>query len=159
MKNLFRKGILSDPFCPFCLVNSESAFHALWSWPASVAVWQEGGHKLQKMVYVECDGLQLIKFLKEILDNEGFMEASIVMHLLWLHRNEYVFKGRFQPPSQVILSMKKTIAEYEEIPQEDSIGPEEMANIPLHWRAPRAGWFKANWDAALHSTLRKTGIG
>jgi hypothetical protein len=81
------------------------------------------------------------------------------MRLLWLRRNEYVFKGRFQPPSQVILSMKKTVAEYEEIPQEDSIGPEEVANIPLHWQAPRAGWFKANWDATLHSTLRKTGIG
>jgi hypothetical protein len=37
------------------------------------------------------------------------MEASIVMRLLWLRRNEYVFKGRFQPPSQVILSMKKTV--------------------------------------------------
>jgi hypothetical protein len=39
-ENLFRKGILFDPFCPFCLVNSESVFHALWSCLASVAVWQ-----------------------------------------------------------------------------------------------------------------------
>jgi ribonuclease HI len=57
------------------------------------------------------------------------------------------------------LKVKIMAAECEETPQEDPTGPEEMANIPSNWRAPRAGWLKANWDAALNNTSRKMGIG
>lgn len=52
-ENLFRKGIVEDPFCPFCLSSSESTFHALWSCQATTAVWQECGRKIQKMVLEE----------------------------------------------------------------------------------------------------------
>jgi hypothetical protein len=114
-ENLFRKGILTDPFCPFCLANTEPTFHALWSCPASIAVWQECGRRLQKLVIEECDGLHLIKALKDILDKKGFLEALIVLPLLWLRRNEYVFKGRFHPPSQLIMKVRNMVAECEEI--------------------------------------------
>jgi hypothetical protein len=89
-ENLFQKGILSYPFCPFCLVNTESTFHALWSCPAFVAVWQDCGRQLQKMVIEECDGLHLIKLLKERLDNGGFLEAIYVSLALALVAQERI---------------------------------------------------------------------
>jgi hypothetical protein len=140
-------------------VNLESTFHALWSYLASVAVWQECGRKLLKMVIEECDGFHLIKLQKERLDNEGFMEAMLVLRLLWLRRNKYIFKGRFQPPSQIIMTIRNMVAEYEKTPQEEPTGPEAVANIPLNWRAPRVGWLKASWDATFNNTSRKWVLG
>jgi ribonuclease HI len=48
--------------------------------------------------------------------------------------------------------------ECEETPQDDPTSPEEVSNIPSNWRAPRAGWLKANWVATLNNTSMKTGI-
>jgi hypothetical protein len=66
-ENLFRKGFVKDPYCPFCLTNTETAFHALWSCPASVAIWQDCGRRVQKMVLEECEGIQFIKSFEERL--------------------------------------------------------------------------------------------
>jgi hypothetical protein len=105
-ESLFCKGIVQDPFCPFCLTHVESAFHALWSCPASVAVWQECGCSLQKMALVDCDGMQLNNLLKERLDRDEFILAMLVMRSIWFRRNVYVFQGKFTPPCQVILKAK-----------------------------------------------------
>lgn len=62
------------------------------------------------MVLVECDWMQFIKLLKERLDRDEFIEAMLVMRSIWIRRNDYVFQGKFTPPSQVILKAKSLVA-------------------------------------------------
>jgi len=148
-----------DPFCPFCLTEVESAFHALWSCPASVAVWQERGRRLQNTVLVECEMMQLIQSLKVRTDRDAFTEAMLVLRTIWLQRNDFVFQGKFTSPGQVILKAQSLAAICTETKQEAL--PEKLAveKTSSRWRAPRDGWLKVNWDAALHIQTKKMGIG
>jgi hypothetical protein len=101
------------------------------------------------MVLEECDGLHLIKLLKERLDSDGFLEALLVLRTLWLRRNEHVFQGKFHPPSQIILKFKNMAAECAETPQEEPTGSAAVVNIPSNRRAPRVGWLKLDWTQLL----------
>jgi hypothetical protein len=54
---LYKKHILPDPICSLCQMCSEDAWHALWTCPASMAIWQECPRPLQKMALWEVMGL------------------------------------------------------------------------------------------------------
>jgi len=38
-ENLYRKKIVSDPWCPLCNCEPETSYHCLWGCPTAVAVW------------------------------------------------------------------------------------------------------------------------
>jgi hypothetical protein len=60
-ENLCRQKIKQDPLCPLCSSSTEDIWHALWSCPAAVAVWQDCPHRLQKLSLQESDGLRLFQ--------------------------------------------------------------------------------------------------
>ncbi|XP_062164873.1 uncharacterized protein LOC133871438 [Alnus glutinosa] len=45
-QNLFRRKVISAPFCPFCESETETTFHILWNCPSTTAVWQEAPGQL-----------------------------------------------------------------------------------------------------------------
>jgi len=159
-EKLFHKGIVHDSSFPFCLNQVETMFHALWSCPAAVAVWQDCCRRLQKMTLGEGDGLYIIKLLKERLDQEEFIEAVMVLRQqVWLRRNEFVFKGNFIPPGQIISRAQDMIKGFSEASQGDVLMPVAVVSNPPKWRLPVDGWLKANWDAALNKTSRNMSVG
>jgi hypothetical protein len=60
------------------------------------------------MVLEEGDGLHLIKSIQARLDREELLEVFLVMHEVWLTRNNYVFQGSFIPPEQLVLKANST---------------------------------------------------
>jgi hypothetical protein len=113
-----------------------------------MAVWQDCGRRMQKMLLEEYDGIHLIKFLKDKLDRDDFLEALLVLRSLWLRRNEYVFQGIFTSPSQVIMKARALAAVCANSNQDEHI--DSMAE---------GGRLKLNRDAALNSRSKKMGIG
>jgi hypothetical protein len=45
-ENLFRKNIAQVPLCPFCQADIETTGHILWSYPSSMAAWQECSRRI-----------------------------------------------------------------------------------------------------------------
>jgi ribonuclease HI len=103
--------------------------------------------------------MQLIQLLKVRLDRDEFIEAMLVLRSIWLRRNNYVFQGKFTPPSQVILKAKSLAAICAETQQEALPEKSAVEKTPSRWRAPGDGWLKVNWDATLQSQTKKMGIG
>jgi hypothetical protein len=54
------KKITTNPLCQICLKEPETLYHILWQCPSSMAVWQEGSRKLQKLAIEEVDGVGLL---------------------------------------------------------------------------------------------------
>jgi hypothetical protein len=58
--NLFRRQVVSNPLCPVCSAETETTFHILWSFPSSIAVWQEGSRRVQKLSIMASDRMGLL---------------------------------------------------------------------------------------------------
>lgn len=89
-ENLYRKGIVDDPKCSLCQVDSESVCLAFWSCPSALVAWQEGSRRVQKLSILASDGLMLMQQILEKLDEGDAIEAIIVARLLWLRHNMYL---------------------------------------------------------------------
>jgi len=157
-EKLFHKGITQDPFCPFCLEHIETASHLLWSCPSSEAVWQECSRRIQKLAFEDSEGMGLIKNLQEKLVGEELLEAFMVLRLIWMRRNSYVFQGVFTPPHQIIFMAKEQLAVFSETTFRGTEGV--AATVPSLdiWHSPPGGWVKLNWDAALNKHTKLMGI-
>lgn len=97
-ENLFIKNIVSDPFCPLCQMEEESAGHISWSCPSVMGVWQECSHRVQKLSIMEKDGYRLVQHLMEKLEEPEVLEVLTVMRMIWLRRNSFVFDRVFTSP-------------------------------------------------------------
>jgi hypothetical protein len=95
--NLFYKKVVPEPGCPICLQDREDVFHILWKCISSMAVWQGCGKKIQKMTLGQVDGKGLIQYLLRKLDGEELLMALVVLRLIWLRRNAFVFDREFSP--------------------------------------------------------------
>jgi hypothetical protein len=72
------RHISEDPLCPICCQENESIVHILWKCPASVAVWQEGSRRIQKLYLNEGDGMDFFSQLKEKL-GEGDLTLALTV--------------------------------------------------------------------------------
>jgi hypothetical protein len=87
--------------CPLCSSSTEDTWHALWSCPAAVAVWQDCPRRLQKLSLQESDGLGLFLQLRDRLQDEELLLALTVAPHIWLRQNYVVFDRATSHPSQV----------------------------------------------------------
>jgi hypothetical protein len=157
--SLFKKGIVKDPYCPFCLEHMETIFHSLWSCPSSVAVWQESLRRIQKLALMDLEGRGLLIQLWKKLEAVEFDEALSTLRLIWLRRNAYVFDRGFSPPSQLISEARLDLLGYKEA--QDRLDKEKAPRSPLltRWTRPPRGWMKANWAASIDEGRKQMGLG
>lgn len=128
-ENLFRKHIVHDPLCPFCLVNTETTCHILWSCPSSVAVWQERSRRVQKISLVESEGVCFIKQLMAKLEVEEVEEALTVARLIWLRRNSFVFGREFTFPSKLVIIAKESVDNF--LQANHRLAPNDSVQVPI----------------------------
>ncbi|XP_062175976.1 uncharacterized protein LOC133881026 [Alnus glutinosa] len=110
--NLFNKKVVPVPTCPICAQDPEEAIHILWKCKSAMAVWQECGKKIQKMTVEQVDGKGLIQFLMGKLDGEELLLALVVLRLIWLRRNAFVFEKAFSPPERIVFDAHRMVREF-----------------------------------------------
>jgi hypothetical protein len=139
-----------------CLTCTKTAWHMVWSCPASIAVWQECSRRIQKLSLNENDGIGWFTHMKERSDVEELTEAVMVAWFLWLLRNSFVFGREVSYPFQVVQSAK--VAVYLVVSQEPlSVRLHEQS--PMQLERPEEGLLKMNWDAALSLSKKTMGVG
>jgi hypothetical protein len=156
---LFKKRVVPDPGCPFCLQEREDVVHSLWMCKSSMAVWQDCGKKIQKLAIGQVDGKGLLQFLIRKLDGEDLMMAMVLLRLIWLRRNAFVFDREFTPPGSLVLEAQRVVREFTSAffsLDELQVAPPGQ---PLSWIPPPFGTIKINWAAFLNPAEKRTGIG
>jgi len=136
---LHSKGILTDPSCPLCNYASESIFHVVWSYQATVAVWQKASRKLQKMVLEDSDGAGFLEQLIEKLEGEEPVEALLVVRSIWLRRNAVIFNNTFTPPVTVSMQAKSVLIDFLQVQNGGVQQTAQPALPPPQWQKPPPG--------------------
>lgn len=102
LKNLSLRGIVEKPLCPICLREDESTFHMAWSCPAVQDLWGQCSRFLQKRSFPPMSFKELWFLLCNSADMEILEEFAMVSRLIWLRRNNYIFKKEFCHTNHVI---------------------------------------------------------
>jgi hypothetical protein len=100
--NLHRKKIISDPLCPLCGRESETAGHVLWTCVVAQDVWAECLKSIHKCVASTETFVNILEVLRSRLAEEQLKLVVVIARLLWLRRNRWVFKGVLQTPAALL---------------------------------------------------------
>jgi hypothetical protein len=157
--NLFIKKVVPEPGCPICAQDTEDALHILWKCNSSMAVWQGCGKKIQKMTLGQVDGKGLIQYLLRKLDGEELLLALVVLRLIWLRRNAFVFEREFSPPERLVFDAQRMVREYTSAVSHSDRLLAPPPGQPVSWLAPPPGSVKINWAASVNHAVKRTGIG
>jgi hypothetical protein len=87
--------------CPLYSTCIETSWHALWSCPAAVAVWQNCPRQIQKLSLSKSDGAGLFQQLRDRLEDEDLLLALTMVRLVWLRWNTFVLEGELNHPMYV----------------------------------------------------------
>jgi hypothetical protein len=157
--SLFGKKVIQSPICQYCLREEETLVHILWNCPSSIAVWQECPRSIQKLAMEPTDGRSMVEGWLQKLNGDDFKFAIAVARQIWLRRNVFIFEHLFMPPMQVILAVKSSLEDYEEVVATLEISRENSCSGRVRWEKPPLGVLKLNWDAALHTETQTMGVG
>lgn len=147
---IFQKKIVPNPFCPLCLKEPKTLSHILWQCPSSTAIWQECSRKIQKLAIEEIDGAGFLQFLWTKLQGTELQEAPFVTRLLWMRRNNFVFRGEFSSPFQVASRARKDTEEFHHSIKYTARQPRAITRSTTCWEKPQSGYTKINWDTACN---------
>jgi hypothetical protein len=157
--NLFKKKIVSEPCCPICAQEPEDAIHILWKCKSSMAVWQSCGKKIQKLTIDQDDGKGLIHYLMGKLEGEDLTLALVLLRLIWLRRNAFVFERVFSPPERIVFDAHRMVREFSSA----AFHVDRLSVPPLgqnvSWLPPPPGSVKINWAVFVNRDVKRTGIG
>lgn len=158
--NLLKRKVSSDPFCPICETNEETVYHILWSCPSAMDVWGASDRTFQKTKVKGLDFFQVAEMFFEKCREVALLFFMRMARKIWLRRNEYVFNGRFTHPDVLIREVRSSMEMFANLNGEAQ-GEQQRSSTTVQekWIAPKVGWHKANWDAALDSSKGHLGIG
>jgi hypothetical protein len=112
---LFRRHVTDNPFCPICSREPESLFNILWQCSSSMAVWQEGCRRVQKLSLEETDGRGFLLQLRARLNGEELLETLTLARLIWLRRNSFIFNRSFSDPGSIISHARDIMSTFTEV--------------------------------------------
>jgi ribonuclease HI len=158
-KNLNRRKIVDDFFCPICERDIESGFHALWSCPAAMDVWSLGVVKFQKCSFQGPKFLQVVEGVFRKCSQEEIQKFVGVARRIWLRRNEVVHGGCFTHLTMIIQATTRAIADFNTAHGKNDEQVVDALQSTVRWAAPMTGWVKANWDASLDGLNGWNGFG
>jgi hypothetical protein len=85
-------------------------------------------------------------------------EALFVTWLLWMHRNNLVFRGEFSFPFQVASRARQEVEEFHHSFECIARKQRALPRTTIIWEKPQHGYTKINWDAACNQSLKRMGI-
>jgi ribonuclease HI len=159
--NLFKRGIVQDDGCPFCLQVTESVGHILWECPSSCDVW--GSCRQRSIQKAQVHGVCFQEIFEGIISRCCLADVCFVAVLskkLWTRRNTVVHGGTFAHPNQLIQEAENLLATFggvQSVRDRLTHGVEEDG--PVKWNAPPFGRYKINWDVAIDTIHKCLGVG
>jgi ribonuclease HI len=158
--NLYRKGIISDPLCPICGLESETVGHILWSCPSASDVWAICMPTIQKCSLTEDTFANILEMMRCRLEDNQMQHWTVIARLLWLRRNKFIFENGFQTPMELSRIAQVQVESFNEAEK----GRRGHRSCPISvgvqiWNKPPLGVVKLNWDAAVNVKEQKMGLG
>jgi ribonuclease HI len=160
--NLFRRKVVDDPNCPICGREMETIYHTLWQCPSAQDIWSGSCSKIQKSSFHNSDFLRVAEELWGKCDIEEFQLFVVTARRLWLRRNDVIYKNSFTHPDTIVLKAKIALEEFQKVQAKTEASQDnglEGRTVPGIWKAPRQGWYKVNWDAAVTKKSERIGLG
>jgi len=158
-ENLHRRKIVTDPLCPICGREVESAAHSLWNCDAARAVWSEASRAIQKCAINDSDFFRIFCELYERLEIEDLELAAMIAQRLWHRRNQWVFENKFMPPKCLLDGAEDSMKNFKEIQAFPSISGSRAPAPSVSWNPPNVDTVKINWDAAIDKRKNLMGVG
>ncbi|KAH9791666.1 reverse transcriptase-like protein [Citrus sinensis] len=147
-QNLWKKKILSSPWCQRCRRTRESTYHALVSCKVSQKVWKGG---------------DMFGFLQEMAGKRSKSDMELIVATcwaIWSERNLFIFENKKEDSQLSAAKADAVVYSYKKIqlPQlQTSI--EKKSNATSNWQSPPPGCFKVNVDASVVVEQRRVGLG
>lgn len=157
--NLFKRKVVSDPWCPICKLHEESVEHALWECMAAWDVWCLSSTKLQKQSVNQTSFKRFLLQMFEDLNDEALIELSVVAWKLWRRRNDWVFNQTFSRPQNLMKQANQKIEDLAVINFQVPANPLTSPSQTHQWLPPPPAVYKVNWDSGVDKVHCKMGVG
>jgi ribonuclease HI len=157
-ENLYKRKITNDPLCLVCFLEIETAGHALWSYSGARDMWTKMSAKTHKSTSEEDEFSYILMRLMNRLEGPDFNKLLCTARQIWIRRNKQVFEGEFTHPRVVAQAVVDQLEFHVKVNQGYERG-EQGRQIEDEWTAPRLGYVKINWDAALDHKKKLMGVG
>ena len=159
-ENLFKRKITDDPLCTVCLMEVETAGHALWSCTAARDVWVEMSTKTQKNISEENEFSYILLRLLDRLEESEFEKVACIAQEIWLRRNKLVFEGPFTHPKTVAIIAAEQLDFHLKVSLQNANGNRPQTSQEQDkWKAPCWGFVKINQDTTLDKQKKLMGVG
>jgi ribonuclease HI len=156
--NLHKRKVISDPLCPVCGLEEETALHILWQCPSAMDVWAGGDIIFQKSAFTGTEFRQVVEYMMEKCNPDAMRQFVGMARRIWLRRNEYIHGSMLSHPKLIVEQTNRAILEFHMAHERDTQLSHGVRH-PTCWTAPRMEWIKANWDAAVAKKMGHVGIG
>jgi hypothetical protein len=99
--NLCARKIITDPLCPQCGREPETAFHILWQCPSAGDVWGTAGRVFQKSCFIGPDFIRVVEGMIRKCNPEEFLQFVGIARRIWLRRNavRVLFTSKLHRPA------------------------------------------------------------
>ncbi|XP_042979938.1 uncharacterized protein LOC122310120 [Carya illinoinensis] len=133
--------------------------HAMWQCPAARDVWTGSIRVVQKWSSAEDNFLVLWEKFMDKLSEKELELVAVLMRLLWLRRNSFIFEKKFKDPNSVVCTTRAVIEDFQEARTHEVkiTSAANMGSGSQRWIKPIQGFIKANWDASTNT--RNLGLG
>jgi hypothetical protein len=154
-ENLFKRHVAEDPCCSICGNAAENTLHAIWSCPSARDVWGGDSSPFHKCASQGVHFMQVFDHCMGRFNREELCLFVVVSRGIWLHRNRFIFEGKFTPPNVVFSEASKSLEEFIRCHQAVNylVQPGESipATVANRWHLPPSGFIKLNWDTVVNA--------
>ncbi|XP_042958143.1 uncharacterized protein LOC122293710 [Carya illinoinensis] len=86
--------------------------------------------------------------------------VAVLMRLLWLRRNSFIFEKKFKDPDSVVCTARAVIEDFQEARTHEVkiTSATNMGSGSQRWIKPIQGFIKANWNASTNTSNLGLGI-
>ncbi|KAF5459934.1 hypothetical protein F2P56_019840 [Juglans regia] len=139
--------------------------HVVWQCQATRDVWAVSFRAAKKWSSAEDNFLLLWDIFTDRLSYVELELAAVLMRMLWLRRNSFIFEDKFKDPESLVRTVKATLDDFQDAQenekgQEFSVSNEARGGDRANhrWIKPIQCFIKANWDASLRKHSLGLGI-
>lgn len=148
---------------PICQQKVETVPHMVWNYCAANVVQENLSVPTHKWSWFIEDINKLLGKLSSNLKRPKIEKVAIIMRLIQIRRNEYVFQNKLISSNRVVHIVMHDREEYQLVQQRGNGEPifsedPRSARSNSKWEAPKANTVKVNWDIAVRNKTHMLGI-
>lgn len=110
--NLFRRKIISSPFCQVCNQEVETTSHVLWSCPLAQNTWALVPGRMQKLPNQGDDFARLMVWIFQNFPKAAVEEWATIAWSIWSARNCYLFEAHQKSPQFIRTEALNLLRDY-----------------------------------------------